>query len=76
MEQAHVIEILGGRKLEHEDETVGAPDTVEDVAVGEDPDVKVGGEDVVEGADFLVPEEGVGHPDFAGVGEGEVANPL
>ena len=53
-----------------------APDTVEDVSVGEDPDVEVGGEDVVEGADFLVPEEGVGHPDFAGVGEGEVANPL
>ena len=53
-----------------------APDTVEDVSIGEDPDVEVGGEDVVELPNFLVPEEGVGHPDFASVGEGEVADPL
>ena len=40
-------------------------DAVEDVAIGMDPDVEVGGQDVVEIADLLVPEEGVRHPDLA-----------
>ena len=52
------------------------PDAVEDVAVWEDPDVEVGGEDVVELPDLLVPEEGVRHPHLARVGQGQVADPL
>ena len=48
------------------------PDAVEDVAVWEDPDVEVGGEDVVELSDLLVPEERVWHPDLAYVGERQV----
>ena len=43
----------------------GDPDAVEDVAVGKHPDIEVGGQDIVEIADLLVPEEGVRHPDFA-----------
>ena len=50
----------------------GDADAVEDVAVGEDSDVEVGGEDVVELSDLLVPEERVGHPDLTDVGESEV----
>ena len=49
-----------------------SPDAVEDVPVGEDPDVEVGEDDVVEGALLLVPEEGVGHPQLPGVPQGEV----
>ena len=30
----------------------------------------------MEGADLLVPEEGIRHPDLAGVSEGEVPDPL
>ena len=52
------------------------PDAVEDVAVWEDPDVEVGGEDVVELPDLLVPEEGVRHPHLARVSQGQVADPL
>ena len=52
------------------------PDAVEDVAVREDPDVEVGGEDVVELPDLLVPEEGVRHPHLARVSQGQVADPL
>ena len=49
-----------------------SPDAVEDVPVGEDPDVEVGEDDVVEGALLLVPEERVGHPQLPGVPQGEV----
>ena len=52
------------------------PDAVEDVAVWEDPDVEVGGEDVVELPDLLVPEEGVRHPHLARISQGQVADPL
>ena len=52
------------------------PDAVEDVAVWEDPDVEVGGEDVVELPDLLVTEEGVRHPHLARVSQGQVADPL
>ena len=47
-------------------------DAVEDVPVGMDPDVEVGGEDVVEVANLLVPEEGVGHPNLARVRQGQI----
>ena len=50
------------------------PDAVEDVPVREDPDVEVGGEDVVELPDLLVPEEGVRHPHLARVSQGQVAD--
>lgn len=40
------------------------PDAVEDIAVGEDPDVGVGEDDVVEVACLLVLEKQVRHPDF------------
>ena len=51
-------------------------DAVEDVPVGVDSDVEVGGEDVVELPDLLVPEEGVRHPHLARVSQGQVADPL
>ena len=54
----------------------GDADAVEHVAVGEDSDVEVGGEDVVELPDLLVPEEGVRHPHLARVSQGQVADPL
>ena len=40
-------------------------DAVEDITIGMDPDVEVGGQDVVEIADLLIPEESVRHPDLA-----------
>ena len=45
----------------------GDADAVEDVTVRVDPDVEVRGQDVVEVADLLVPEECVGHPNLARV---------
>ena len=54
----------------------GDADAVEDVAVGEDSDVEVGGEDVVELPDLLVPEEGIRHPHLARVSQGQVLDPL
>ena len=50
----------------------GDANAVEDVAVGEDSDVEVGGEDVVEGSNLLVPEERVRHPDLTDVGECQI----
>ena len=50
------------------------PDAVENITIRVDPDVEVGGEDVVEGPDLLVPEESVRHPDFAWVGDGQVGD--
>ncbi len=46
------------------------PDAVEHVAIGEDPDVDVVDEDGVELTGFLVPEEGVRHPNFARISQG------
>jgi hypothetical protein len=40
------------------------PDAVEYVSVGEDSDIEVGLDDVVELALLLVPEEGVRHPNL------------
>ena len=48
------------------------PYAVKDVAVGIDPDVKVGLNDFVKLAVFLVPEKCVWHPDLLGVCHGEV----
>ena len=48
------------------------PYAVKDVAVGIDSDVKVGLNDFVELAVFLVPEKCVWHPDLLGVCHGEV----
>ena len=48
------------------------PDAVEDVSVREDPDVEVGGEDLVEPRHLLVPEEGVRHPHLACICHGQV----
>ena len=45
----------------------GDADAVEDVAVGEDSNVEVGGENVVELPDLLVTEEGIRHPHLARV---------
>ena len=47
-------------------------DAVEDVPVGMDSNVEVGGEDVVEVANLLVPEEGVRHPNLARVRKGQI----
>ncbi len=48
------------------------PDAVQDVPVGIDPDVQVGLDDVVKLSIFFIPEEGVRHPDLAGVRQGQV----
>ena len=48
------------------------PNTVEDIPVGENSDVDVWNEYVVEAAFLLVPEEGVRHPDLLGIGHREV----
>ena len=52
------------------------PDAVEDITVWINPDVEIGGQDVVEGSDLLVPEECIRHPDLASIREGQVADPL
>ena len=52
------------------------PDAVEDVPVRVDPDVEVGGEDVVEGSNLLVPEERVRHPHLTSVSQSQVFDPL
>ncbi len=50
------------------------PDAVEDVSVGEDPDVEIGLEDVVEATNLLIPEKRVGHPHLGGVCHRQVSN--
>ena len=49
-----------------------SPDTVENITIGKDSDVEVGGENCVKPTDFLVPEESVRHPDLAGVGHRQI----
>ena len=58
------LEIHGTR------EGQGNPDTVEDVAIREDPDVDIVDEDVVKVASLLVPEECVRHPNLLRVSQG------
>jgi hypothetical protein len=48
------------------------PNAVEYVAIGVDPDVEVGLDDVVELAGFFVPEKSVRHPDL--VQDGKMIN--
>ena len=48
----------------------GNPDTVEDVAIREDPDVDIVDKDVVKVASLLVPEECVRHPNLLRVSQG------
>ena len=50
----------------------GHSDAVEDIAVGEDTDIEIGGEDAVEAGNLLISKEGVGHPNFAGICHGQV----
>ena len=51
------------------------PDAVEDIAVGEDPDVDVVDQDRVKLTGFLIPEKRVRHPDLARIREGQVFHP-
>ena len=53
-----------------------SPDAVEDVSVGEDPDVQVRREDVVELADLLISKKGVRHPHFACISQSQIPNSL
>ena len=55
-------------------ESEGHPDAEQDGPVGVYPDVEVGHQHVVHRSSPLVPEEGVGHPDLAGVGDCQVGN--
>ena len=55
------LEIHGAREGERD------ADAVEDVTVGEDSDVDIVDEDVVEVSGLLIPEERVRHPNFLGV---------
>ena len=48
------------------------PDAVEDASVGEDADVDVGHDDVVEVALSFVGEEQVGHPHFVGIRQRQI----
>ena len=50
------------------------PNAVEDISIWEDADVQIWGEDVMESSDFLISEESVWHPHFAGICQGEVAD--
>ena len=50
------------------------PDAVEDISIWEEADVQICGEDVMESPDFLISEESVWHPHFAGICQGEVAD--
>ena len=52
------------------------PDAVENIPIRVDPDVEVGGQDVVEGTDLFVPEECVRHPHLTGVSQRQVSDPL
>ena len=52
------------------------PDAVENIPIRVDPDVEVGGEDVVEGSNLLVPEERVRHPHLTSVSQSQVFDPL
>ena len=47
-------------------------DAVEYVTVREDSDVEIGREYVVEGSNFLISEESVWHPNFAGIRQCQV----
>lgn len=49
-------------------------DGVEDVSVGEDSDVEIGLEDVVEATDLLVAEECVRHPNFRCIRHRQIAD--
>ena len=51
------------------------PDTVQDVAIREDPDVDIVDEDVVKMASLLVPKECVRHPNLLRVSQGEILYP-
>ena len=50
------------------------PDTIKDIAIGEDSDVHVGHQNVVKPTLFFITEESVGHPYFLGVCHCEVLN--
>ena len=50
----------------------GGSDAVQHISVGEDTDVHVGCEDLVEATNFLISEEGVWHPHFASICHGQV----
>ena len=49
-----------------------SPDTVENITIGKDSHVEIGGENGVKPTDLLVPEESVRHPDLAGVGHRQI----
>ena len=52
------------------------PDTVENISIREDPDIKVRSEDLMESSNLLIPEESVRHPHLAGICQGQVADTL
>ena len=60
------------RLREHPSLEWSPPDTVENITIGKDSNIKVGRQNGVKPPDLLVPEESVRHPDLAGVRHGEV----
>ena len=52
------------------------PDTVENISIREDPDIKVRSEDLMESSNLLIPEESVRHPHLAGIRQGQVPDTL
>ena len=52
------------------------PDAVENITIRIDPDIQVGSEDVVKGSNFLISEEGIRHPHFAGICQCEILYPV
>ena len=50
------------------------PDTIKDIAIGEDSDVHVGHQYVMKPALFFIAKESVRHPHFLGVRHCEVLN--
>ena len=45
------------------------PDAVQNIPIRVDPDVEVGGENIMEGTDLFIPEECVRHPHLTGVSQ-------
>lgn len=60
-----------GRELQ----VSAVPDAIENLAIGEDPDVDVGHDNLVLPGLFLVAEECVWHPDLGRISQGQVFQP-
>ena len=54
--------------------SIDKPDAIENVAIGENTDIKIWSENRVKSSDLFVPEESVGHPHFTRISHGQVTD--